>query len=52
MQIMVITLPQFITDEGMFINSLFENGVDRVHIRKPGASVEEHRELIEAIESR
>ena len=52
MQIMVITLPQFITDEGMFINSLFENGVDRVHIRKPGASVEEHRELIEAIDSR
>lgn len=50
MQIIVITLPQFITDEGMFINALFEAGVDRVHIRKPGASVEEHRKLIEEID--
>ncbi|MGN0282210.1 MAG: thiamine phosphate synthase [Prevotella sp.] len=52
MQIFVITLPYFIADEGMFINALVESGVDRVHIRKPWASREEHRQLIEQIDRR
>lgn len=52
MEILVITLPHFISDEGMLINTLFENGVDRVHIRKPGASEDEHRRLIEEIDGR
>ncbi|MGM9702596.1 MAG: thiamine phosphate synthase [Prevotella sp.] len=48
----VITQPSFVSDEGMLINTLFENGIDRVHIRKPGASGEEHRRLIEKIDGR
>ena len=52
MEILVITLPHFISDEGMLINTLFENGVNRVHIRKPGASEEEYRRLIEEIDGR
>ena len=52
MEILVITLPHFISDEGMLINTLFENGVDRVHIRKPGASEDEYRRLIEEIDGR
>lgn len=50
MRIIVITQPSFVSDEGMFINALFESGVDRVHIRKPGADREEHRQLIEQID--
>ena len=51
-RLIVITQPSFISDEGMLINTLFENGIDRVHIRKPGASGEEHRRLIEKIDGR
>ena len=51
-RLIVITQPSFVSDEGMLINTLFENGVDRVHIRKPGASGEEHRRLIEKIDGR
>lgn len=42
----MITQPSFIMDEGVLINSLFEEGIDRVHIRKPGAPAEEHRKLL------
>ena len=49
-RLMVITQPSFVSDEGMFINTLFEHGIDRVHIRKPGASAEEHRRLIEQVD--
>ena len=45
-RLIVITQPSFITDEGVLINSLFEAGIDRVHIRKPGAPAEEHRKLL------
>ncbi|MGM9697348.1 MAG: thiamine phosphate synthase [Prevotella sp.] len=51
-KLIVITQPSFVADEGMLINTLFENGVDRVHIRKPGASDVEHRRLIEEIDGR
>lgn len=51
-KLIVITQPSFISDEGMLINTLFENGVDRVHIRKPGASEDEYRRLIEEIDGR
>lgn len=51
-RLIVITQPSFVSDEGMLINTLFENGIDRVHIRKPGASGEEHRRLIEKIDGR
>ena len=51
-KLIVITQPSFVSDEGMLINTLFENGIDRVHIRKPGASGEEHRRLIEKIDGR
>ena len=49
-RIIVITQPSFVSDEGMLVNRLFESGVDRVHIRKPGASEGEHRRLIEEID--
>ena len=51
-RIIVITKPSFISDEGMLVNRLFESGIDRVHIRKPGASSDEHRRLIEEIDSK
>jgi thiamine-phosphate pyrophosphorylase len=42
----VITDPQFFVDESKYINALFENGLDVLHIRKPDASIDEVRELI------
>lgn len=52
MQIIVITSPEFIPGEASLINTLFEGGVDRVHIRKPKVSADGHRLLIEGIDSR
>jgi thiamine-phosphate pyrophosphorylase len=45
----VITDPQFFVDESKYINALFENGLDVLHIRKPEASIDQIRELIRQI---
>jgi thiamine-phosphate pyrophosphorylase len=42
----VITDPQFLVDESKYINALFENGLDVLHIRKPAATIDEIRNLI------
>lgn len=39
-------------DEASIINSLFEAGLEILHIRKPGAGVDEIRNLIETIHSK
>ena len=52
MKTIAITLPSFIADEGKLINRLFEEGYWRVHIRKPGATADQHRRLIEQIDPR
>lgn len=51
MQIIVITLPTFIEKESNIIEKLFSLGVDRIHIRKPNASISKCRELIKEIPS-
>ena len=52
MRIIVITSPEFIPGEVSLINTLMEGGVWRLHIRKPQASLEEVRQLIEGIDRR
>lgn len=52
MKIIVITSPDFIAGEASLINTLFEGGIDRIHIRKPKASADSHRQLIEGIDAK
>lgn len=41
MKIIVITRPAFFDGETDLVNSLFREGMERLHLRKPGASEEE-----------
>lgn len=52
MRIIVITSPEFIAGEVSLINALFDGGIDRIHIRKPHASADEVRRLIDGIGSK
>ena len=52
MRIIVITSPDFLSGEASLINTLFDGGIDRVHIRKPQASADEVGRLIDGIESK
>ena len=52
MRIIVITSPDFIAGEVSLINALFDGGIDRIHIRKPQASADEVRRLIDGIGSK
>ncbi len=45
----VISRPEIFEGEGRMIEALIEEGIDYVHIRKPEASEEEVRRLIETI---
>lgn len=45
----VITLPEFFPGEAEAIVRKFEAGLQRLHLRKPGASEQELRELLQAI---
>lgn len=45
----VITRPEFVEGESKAIVDILDNGADRVHIRKPGASTEEIARLLAAI---
>ena len=41
MKLIVITTPQFFEGEVAAVTSLFQNGLEMLHLRKPGASAEE-----------
>ena len=41
MKLIVITTPQFFEGEAAAVTSLFQNGLEILHLRKPGASAEE-----------
>lgn len=52
MKIIVITSPDFIAGEASLINTLFEGGIYRLHIRKPQATTGELKKLIEGIDAK
>ena len=45
----IITLPAFFEEEAECIGRLFEAGLESLHLRKPGCSETEIRDLIETI---
>lgn len=45
----VITSPGFLQGEADFIDRLFGHGLDRLHLRKPGAEIGECRRLLDGI---
>lgn len=49
MEWIVITSPGFIQGEADFIDRLFGHGLDRLHLRKPGADIGECRRLLDGI---
>ena len=49
MKWIVITSPNFLKGEATFISRLFDHGVDLLHLRKPGASIEAFRQLLDEI---
>ena len=49
MKWIVITSPKFLQGETHFIPRLFAHGVDLLHLRKPGASIEECSQLLDKI---
>ncbi|MCQ2237070.1 MAG: thiamine phosphate synthase [Bacteroidales bacterium] len=48
----VITAPGFVSDEAKKINLLFEEGIRRLHMRKPDATSEEVGRLVAQIDER
>ena len=42
----VVTSPTFFSDEAMFLHRLLANGVDIIHLRKPGALVSDCEHLL------
>lgn len=49
MEWIVITSPGFLQGEADFIDRLFNHGLDRLHLRKPGADIGECRRLLDGI---
>lgn len=49
MRLVVITREEFAANEAEVIRRLLEAGIDRVHLRKPGAAEAEMRRLIESL---
>ncbi len=52
MQFIVITPPTAVPDETVICNLLFANGLETLHLRKPGASAEAYEAFIRRIEPR
>lgn len=50
--VMVVTLPEILQDEALHINALFAAGLQRLHLRKPGASEAALRTLMDAVDAR
>ena len=46
MKLIVITQPEFFEDEAAAITSLFDAGLEILHLRKPGASYEDMDKLL------
>lgn len=51
MKTIVITRPAFFDGETDLVNSLFREGMERLHLRKPGASEEELAAWLQNIDS-
>lgn len=49
MKFIVITPPEFIPDEAERIVELFDNGLDVLHLRKPGSSINDCMRLLDAL---
>lgn len=49
MEWIVITSPGFLQGEADYIDRLFNHGLDRLHLRKPGADIGECRRLLDGI---
>ncbi len=47
--LIIITAPDFFSDEAELINLLFDNGLQRMHLRKPDSSLEQYEGLLNAI---
>ena len=52
MKWIVITSPDFLSGEALFIDRLFCHGLDVLHLRKPGASYEDCRHLLSEVPCR
>lgn len=52
MRLIVITKEDILPNEGEIINNLFKQGLEVLHIRKPGIDKKEMKRLIEQIDSR
>ena len=52
MKWIVITSPDFVSGEALFIDRLFGHGLDLLHLRKPGSTIESCRELLRQIPER
>lgn len=52
MQLLVFTSPEFLQDEARLIESAFQAGADRLHLRKPSAQKEQLSALIALIDPR
>lgn len=52
MQLIAITSEKFLVGESEAINALFANGLERLHLRKPGATLLQTEQLIREIDAR
>lgn len=52
MKWIVITAPEFIEGEAEYIESLFQRGLDILHLRKPGSDITDCRRLLDSINSK
>lgn len=52
MQLIAITSEKFLAGESEAINALFANGLERLHLRKPGAALLQTEQLIREIDTR
>lgn len=49
--LIIITTPDFFSNEAELVNLLFDNGLQRLHLRKPDSSLSEYESLICQINS-
>lgn len=49
MKLIIITQPHFFEDETVLVNALFQQGLERLHLRKPQATREEMQQWIQQI---
>ena len=50
MNLIVISLPHFFNSEELYINALFNSGLQTMHLRKPFATQEQLQNLLDKIE--